>query len=66
LWAAVVIVGLAPTIACGGRKPVVLPNEVVPIRPPEREVGSGSGFEIVAGWEKPYSKYFDYAAGILS
>jgi hypothetical protein len=61
-----VIVGLAPTIACTGRKLVVLPDEVVPIRPPEREARSGSGFEIVAGWEKPYSKYFDYAAGILS
>ena len=64
--AAVVIVGLAPAIACSGRKLVVLPDEVVPVRPPEREAIGAAGFEIVAGWEKPYSKYFDYAAGVLS
>lgn len=61
------IVGLALTISCSEHKLVVLPDRDLPIRPPARGDGDGApGFEIVAGWEKPYSKYFDYAAGMLS
>ena len=61
------IVGLALTILVREHKLLVLPDWELPIRPSVRGDGSGApGFEIVAGWEKPYSKYFDYAAGMLS
>jgi hypothetical protein len=62
-----VIVGLALTISCSEHKLLVLPDWELPIRPSVWGDGSGApGIEIVAGWEKPYSKYFDYGAGMLS